>query len=167
MQNMGEEKVYLQVLKDSLREKQNIMNSLLEATTEQSTLLKSDSSREIICDAIMEKVSEKEELLKKLEYNNQGFEKIYQRLRPILIEEKETYHADIVILQEMIKKITDDSLKLEALERKNKEALDMFLKKERERLRDFRMVRQNSVQYYQHMANKHQIGQTYFLDHKQ
>ena len=167
MQNMGEEKVYLQVLKDSLREKQNIMNSLLEATTEQSTLLKSDSSREIMCDAIMEKVSEKGELLKQLEYNDQGFEKIYQRLRPILIEEKETYHADIVILQEMIKKITDDSLKLEALERKNKEALDMFLKKERERLRDFRMVRQNSVQYYQHMANKHQIGQTYFLDHKQ
>lgn len=164
---MGEEKVYLQVLKDSLIEKQSIMNDLIEATAEQSQLLRSDSSREMICDAVMEKVAEKEELLKKLEHNDKGFEKIYQRLRPILVKEKENYHSEIVILQEMIKKITDDSVKLEAMERKNKEELDIFLKRERERIRDFKMVRQNSVQYYQHMANKHQIGQTYFLDHKQ
>lgn len=164
---MGEEKVYLQVLKDSLIEKQNIMNGLIEATEEQSQILKSDFSREYIADEIMEKVSKKEELLKRLEHNDQGFEKIYQRLRPLLVNQKEAYHSEIVLLQEMIKKITDDSIKLEAMERKNKEAIDLFLKKERERMKNFKLVRENSKQYYQHMNNKHQIGQTYFLDHKQ
>ncbi len=164
---MGEEQVYIQVLKDSLMEKQKIINALIEATTEQSQVLKSDSSKEVICDVIMEKVSQKEELLKRLEHNDRGFEKVYRRLRQTFLDEKETYHSEIVILQEMIKKIADDSVKLEALERKNKEAVDLFLKKEHERMKNFKLVRENSKQYYQHMSNKHQIGQTYFVDHKQ
>lgn len=164
---MGEEKTYFQVLKDSLRKKQQILNALIKATTEQEQALKSDSSNEMIGDTMLEKIAEKEELLKELENTDQGFEKVYQRVKESLIENKEAYRMEITELQKMIKKITDDSVKLEAMERRNKERLDLFLKKERGKIRDFRMGQESSKQYYQHMANKHQIGQTYFMDHKQ
>lgn len=159
--------VYIQVLKDSLKEKQEIMNQLLDATIEQKQVLHSNSSRSMICDAILAKVDEKTELLKRLEFNDQGFEKVYQRVRKSLIDEKENYRADILVMNDMITKIVDDSVKLQALEMNNKEEIDIFLKNEKGKIKSFNMVRANSQAYYQHMANRHQLEQSYFWDSKQ
>lgn len=156
--------VYIQVMKESLKEKQEILKQLLDATIEQKQVLQSDSSKGIISDAIMAKVDEKAELLKKLEFNDRGFEKIYQRIRDELMEKKDMYQSDIIVMNDMIKKIVDDSMKLQALELKNKKEIDLFLKNEREKIKSFNLVRANSKAYYQHMANRHQAEQSYFLD---
>lgn len=158
--------VYIQVMKDSLKEKQEIMKQLLDATIEQKEVLHSDSSKAIICDAIMAKVDEKAELLKRLEFNDSGFEKVYRRVRDDLMREKDKYRTDIMVMDDMIKKIVDDSVKLQALEMNNKEQIDTFLKSEREKVKSFNLVRANSKAYYQHMANQHQPEQSYFLDSK-
>lgn len=155
--------VYIKILVDTLRKKKEILEFLTELTKEQEMLLKDSSFSMEQFEEAMEK---KGKLIDNLNQLDDGFEAFYKRLEDVLPVEKENHRTELLEAQELIGKITDMSARLQALEAKNKESFARRLTEQKQEIKSFKTSSQTAGKYYQHMANQHQEGQSYFLDKK-
>ena len=112
---------YLSVLEDSLKKKLQILDELATYTMEQQELLKAE---ELDYDAFDQLVEKKDPLVQMIMELDQGFETVYDRIKEQLIGHKERYVAQIRTLQDLISELTDKSVKLQAMEQRNKTAVE-------------------------------------------
>lgn len=154
---------YIKLLQDSLQKKKKILLHLTQLTKEQTVLF---NQKEKNTQRHEEVFDEKQQLIDELNRVDDGFEAIYKNISTILKSNKSLYETEIKTLQVLISEITDLGVNLQALEMKNKEKFNLFLKNQKEEIRHIREGSRMSGKYYQNMANQHQIGQTYFLDEK-
>lgn len=161
MDNTG---VYVTALLDSLKKKQQVLESLLALTKEQNELLKQD---EVDADRFEEIIDEKDGYIKEIVDLNNGFERVFANIGPSLQEQKEQYRSQIVQMQNLIRVVTDQGVALERLERENKEKFTMYLRKNREEIASFNKTNHMANTYHQNMANQHREWQSYFMDSKQ
>lgn len=154
--------VYVNVLEDSLSKKISLLNSILELTKEQETLLKAESFDEEAFRAVLEK---KQVYIDKLEELDNGFESIFERVKEELKDKKEQYKSNILRLQKQISVITELGVDIEALERRNKSALERVLSEEKNKIKGNRLGNQGAVSYYNQMVNMYG-NQSSFMDKK-
>lgn len=154
--------VYVNVLEDSLSKKTSLLNSILELTKEQETLLKAESFDEEAFRAVLEK---KQVYIDKLEELDNGFESIFERVKEELKDKKEQYKSNILRLQKQIAVITELGVDIEALERRNKSALERVLSQEKNKIKGNRLGNQGAVSYYNQMVNMYG-NQSSFMDKK-
>lgn len=112
-----------------------------------------------------ELIAKKDGLINQLNQLDDGFEKIYNHIREELLEYKNQYKSEIVIIQELIKQVTEKSMKLLTMEKQNKSKMDLFFLNKKSEIKNFKVSNQSVSNYYKNMANQHQ-GQSYFLDKK-
>lgn len=155
--------VYVSVLKSSLREKREVLQKLLEATQKQEQVLDSEEMEMDDFDSLMQ---EKEKLIQKMQELDRGFQRLFDKIGTSLKDNKQQYKQQILEMQDDIRAITDCSVKIQALEQKNKDKFTAFAAKKRKEIRDFRISNKTAASYYQNMANQHHEWQTYFLDKK-
>ena len=155
--------VYLNVLIDALRKKEELLNALIELTKEQESILAESSFSLDSFDSVM---NHKDEVINQLNQVENGFEAIYQRVEKELPAKKDQIKTEILEIQKLIRSVTDKSIVIQALESKNKEKLIMQLAGRRQEIRSFKATNHAADRYYQNMANQHQEGQSYFLDKK-
>lgn len=155
--------VYVTALEDSLQSKEQVLQNLLRLTEEQRLVLEQE---QVDADAFDNLLEEKEVYIKKLEELDQGFEKLFQRIGTAIKAEKERYKAQILRMQELIRKITECSMKIQMAEKQNRELFDAFMSGKRREIRDFKVSNKTAVSYYQNMANQHHEWQSYFMDKK-
>lgn len=159
----NENAVYVKILVDTLKKKKETLEILTELTKEQEQLLKAEHFSMEAFETAMDK---KEIVIQGLNQLDDGFEAFYKRLEMVIRTEKDTYREELMAAQKLIGEITDMSVRLQAMEARNKEKLAMEFANERQEIRQFKVSSQTAGKYYQNMANQHQTGQSYFMDRK-
>lgn len=155
--------VYVKILVDTLERKKEALEFLSVITKEQEGLLEAESFSMEAFEGTLEK---KEGLIQSLNQLEDGFEAFYKRLELILPKEKESHREELQRAQRLIGEITDLSVKLQAMEERNREKLTRVLMNQRQSIKSFKVSKKTAEKYYHNMANQHQEGQSYFLDKK-
>jgi hypothetical protein len=91
---------------------------------------------------------------------------LYEKVKDTLINDGKDYAPEIDQAKALIKTQTDMSVELQALEEKNRIKLSIHLSKGRQKGKDFRTSSRTAAAYYKNMSNRHQEGDSYFLDSK-
>lgn len=153
---------YLSILEESLRKKLQILDELTSYTMAQQDLLKAE---ELDYDAFDQLVEKKDPLVQMIMELDQGFETVYDRIKEQLLGHKELYAVQIRTLQNLISELTDKSVKLQAMEQRNKTAVEQQFRKSREKIRQGRQNKQAALNYYRNM-NHSDFVPPQFLDNK-
>lgn len=153
---------YLSILEESLRKKLQILDELTTYTTQQQELLKSEELDYATFDQLVEK---KDPLVQMIMELDQGFETVYDRIKEQLLGHKELYAVQIRTLQNLISELTDKSVKLQAMEQRNKTAVEQQFRKSREKIRQGRQNKQAALNYYKNMNHSDFVPPQY-LDNK-
>ena len=153
---------YLMIMVESLSKKIDILEKLLEYTKEQERLLEEE---EFSMEEFSGLLDKKGELIDVLNTMDQGFEQVYERMEEEIKGKKEEHAHEILLMQQRIKNITDLSIKLQELEYKNKEKIEVQFSKKRNEIKTFRQSKDNVNKYYRVMS-KTQVVDSAFLDKK-
>lgn len=154
--------VYIQLLIESLRKKKQTLMWLTNVTEQQEGIITAELFDEHL---FQETIKIKEEHIQNLIQLDDGFEKIYAGVQAELSEEKEKYKSEIIELKNLIAEITDMSVRLHALEKRNKLKLDFLFSEKRKNIRESRISSKTAVNYYKTMSKQHE-NQSIFYDKK-
>lgn len=160
--NDNNKKTYIQIIIESLNKKYKVLNELMQITSRQKAIVDADSFDE---DLFMETISLKQEQIDKLSELDRGFELVYDRIREDLKTNSKEYQSEITSLKELVTKITDLNIKLQALEKSNKPKLESRLANKRQSIKKSRLSNQTVTNYYKTMSGG-QEAQSYFYDKK-
>lgn len=160
--NNNYKKTYIQLLIDSLKKKYAILNELMTITLKQQDLINSESFDE---DEFMNTITLKEKQIKSLSEMDHGFELVYDRVREELKDNAFLYKSEITSLKELVTKVTDLSVSLQALEKRNKTGMEAIFAKKRKEIKKARLSNETVANYYKNMSGKHD-SQSYFYDKK-
>jgi hypothetical protein len=155
-------KAYIQLLIDTLEKKKKLLIWLMNVTEQQEAIAAAETFDEQLFN---ETIGIKEEHLKDLIRLDEGFEAIYSNVKDELIINKNDYKSQIVKLKELVSDVTDLSVKLQALEKRNKSKLDYLFSQKRKGIRDSRVSSKTAANYYKTMSKQHE-NQSLFYDKK-
>lgn len=159
----SEKVTYLNIMIDTLKKKEILLKNLKMITTKQAEILEGE---EFAADDFDNTIEEKQKSIDALLKLDDGFMDMYVKVKDTLISEGNDYIPEIEQAKTLIKKQTDMSVELQAMEEKNKVKLTMQLSKGRQKGKDFRTSSRTAAAYYKNMSNHHQDGDSYFLDSK-
>ena len=148
-----QENSYIQVLIQSLHQKVEALDSIIEKNQEQYEIL---SAEEADMDAFEKNIDEKSQYIDKIVFLDDGFEEIYTRVKEELDGNRAAY-------TEEIQKMKD--LKIQVQEQRNKELAGMQFSKARKKIRQVKAGNKAATQYYKNMQQMDAIPPQ-FLDKK-
>lgn len=154
---------YLNIMIDTLRKKEVLLEGLKSTTLRQNAILEQE---EFDADGFDSTIDEKQSKIDELLKLDEGFMELYNKVKDTLMSDGKDYAAEIERVKVYIKKQTDLSIELQALEEKNRIKLSVHLSKGRQKGKDFRTSSRTAAAYYKNMSNHHQDGDSYFLDRK-
>ena len=166
--NENETAVYIAALEDSLQKKAEVMTELLSLTRQQQQVLEQEDFRKDSAgmDEFDELVARKETLLTQIAELDRGFDSIFAKSGNALKTQKDRYRDRILQMQNAIRSITDDGVRIQGLEQRNRQVFLTKISGAKKEIRDFKVNNKTAATYYQNMANQHHAWQTYFLDQK-
>ncbi len=153
---------YINILTDTLNKKHLLLDKLLDITVLQEEYLNEPNFN---MENFDQTLIEKEELINQINQLDEGFEKIYTHIQEELSTRRLEHKDQIVILQGLIRKITDMSTKLQGNELRIRSKMEIFLGNKKGEIKNFKINNQTASRYYQNMRNQ-QTGESYFLDKK-
>ena len=153
---------YLTLLEESLLKKLQVMDEIEQYNTRQQELFQSE---EVDVDRFDEYVEEKGKLIEKLTALDNGFESLYAKVAKELEGNREMYKDQIKRLQELVTKVMDTSVAIQAQEARNKKLVEDFFRKEREGIRAGRQSSKAAYDYYKNM-NRSAVVLPQFMDSK-
>ena len=139
---------YLKVLIQSMNAKEECLNKLLEKTEAQTGILKEES---MDWDAFDRLIDEKAELIEELDRLDDGFQKVFDRIRDELDGRRAEFKEEIGTLQRQIRKVTEQSTSLMAAEQRNKDLVTSRAGKARQQIREGRANARAVTTYYNNM----------------
>lgn len=148
------------MMADILRKKETHLEELLALTKEQEQLLKAE---ELDDEAFSRTIEKKEVHIKKIQEFDSGFQSIYNRIEEELKQHRAEMKDDIQKLQQMIARVTELGVSLQALEQKNKMSMETRLQERKKGIKQFKVSRQTANHYYKSMVD---VQQGTFMDEK-
>lgn len=152
---------YLQVLEQSLHKKADVLSLIQEINQKQEQILKEEGSTEDFDVTI----DEKGKLIEELTKLDEGFETLYEHIKEQLSVNKEKYKNQIDKLQQLIIKVTEKSVAIQAQESRNKKLAKDYFTIGRKSLQRNRATSKAALDYYKNMSNS-QVSQPQFMDKK-
>ena len=159
----SEKLTYINIMIDTLKKKEVILKELKTTTIKQATILEQE---DFDADGFDATIDEKQKRIDELIRLDEGFMDLYEKIKDTLISEGKDYAPEIDQAKNLIKTQTAMSVELQALEEKNRVKLSIHLSKGRQKGKDFRTSSRTAAAYYKNMSNRHQEGDSYFLDSK-
>lgn len=157
-----QEKSYIQILIQSLHNKVEALDNIIQKNKEQFDIL---SVEEADMDAFEENVRAKSEFVDKIVFLDDGFEEVYARVKEELDANREAHAEEIKQMQELISEITERSMTVQAQEQRNKELAGQQFSKARKKLRSVKAGNKVAAQYYTNMQQLNVIDPQ-FMDRK-
>lgn len=142
-------KQYVTVLEESLEKKLRVLEEIYRICQQQEEAL---AKEDVDLDDFDRYVESKDICIEKLDKLDEGFEILYERVSQELVDKKEAYAKQIKHMQELITKIMDRSTSIQALEERNKKAIENALSKERKELRQGKRSLNAAMSYYRNMS---------------
>lgn len=162
MEQKEQIEVQLDMLEKCLACKLEILQKIYAATREQEAILDTDPFLEETFAATLER---KEGMITLLRKYDQGFEQIFDKIKEPVTAQKEKYRERIQKMQQLIAAVTDQGVKIQALEQQNKLKLDLYLNGRKQEIKKFHVSSRTVSNYYKTMSAARQ-GEAYFMDKK-
>lgn len=153
---------YLTLLEESLRRKLQVMDEIQKYNLRQQEIFQAE---DVDMDRFDEYVEEKGSLIEKLTALDNGFEKLYANVAEELKDNRGQYAEQIRTLQELVTKVTDTSVAIQAQEARNKKLLEDFFVKKRKDLHMNRKTSKAAIDYYRNMSRS-AVMMPQFMDSK-
>lgn len=153
---------YLQIMTESLEKKEHVLDEIVKLSEEQENIL---AVPNLDPDDFQKYVNKKAEWIDQLELLDEGFEGLYEKVKDILSGDKSLYAVEIRQMQELIKRITDKSVKIQAIEARNKRLTEQKFGTVRKQVREVRNSQKIVQQYYKNMV-RNAGNEPYFVDNK-
>lgn len=153
---------YLTILIESLQKKSKVLDEISAYNERQSQLFKSGDASLETFDSLVE---EKGKLIEALVKLDEGFETLYDRIAEEVATNKDLYADQIKQLQELIKKVTDQSVAIQAQEARNKEFVESYFRKQKQQLKSKKQSSVAAINYYKNMSRTSVVSPQ-FLDSK-
>ncbi len=167
MGNVVKTESYLEMMKDSLDKKIELLKQIQEKNKEQYNILSVQlKDNEVDQEAFDKIVEEKSGIADELDVLNDGFTSLFDNLKNEINDNKERYKDQIIHMQGQIRDIMDLTNTIELQEHANKELADTFFSNERKKLKGVRNSSRASMNYYQNM-NRSKVEESMFMDEKQ
>ena len=141
----------LRLLKEAERLDEEMMNLMLEENPDLEKLEKN--------------LAEKGKIVGDLDALDDGFEAVYGKIRDELAEHKELYREEIRKLKEQISDITEETVKIRAMEERNRAAVEKFFADRKKKLREGKSSVKIANAYAMSMRRVNQVD-SFFVDKK-
>lgn len=159
---MGENQRYVGILLDTLEKKQGVLRDILLLTQDQEQVCKqADYDEERMSDLI----NKKEVQIAKLNELDDGFDRVYSRVRLEVRDHKEEYKDDILKMQEYIRTCTDLGNAIMVLEDRNRGRIEQFFMGKKSEYKMSRAKTAVASNYLKTMNNT-KVMSAYFVDKK-
>lgn len=156
------EQTYVDIMLQSLNKKIQVLDKIIETNQVQKEQLE-DAGATV--EAFDKTVEEKSALIRQLEQLDSGFDKLYERVKEALKEDKSAYADKISLMQDAIRRITEKSMEIQAQEARNKELMTKKFAFVKETAKTLRANKKAVSQYYQNMMQLNYVDPQ-FLDNK-
>lgn len=153
---------YMTILQETLEKKQTVLQAILEACKRQGELAEQEEFDPDMFNSIMD---QKDALLTQLTQLDEGFEKTYEGVRSELNQNRSQYAEQIRNMQNLIRKVTDLGVEIQALEERNRSKLEVRFAGQKKEMRQVKTSNKAASTYYKAMANP-QNTDSYFMDQK-
>lgn len=163
MDNGSPNSVYVGMMEDALRRKKEILVFLYEKTKEQELLLKDDEMDEEKFRATIDEKGEKIDDLAKID---EGFDTLYKYVEKEITANRMAYKQQIQNMQKLIGEVSELGIQIQALEHQNSGHFKVYLAKQKNLIREFRVNNKTASSYYQNMSNTHKAEQSYFFNER-
>lgn len=154
---------YLSILEESLNKKLQIMEKIQEYNLCQQEIFQ---GQDVKLEEFDEYVDKKSELIDELTALDNNFETLYQNVSRELQDNREKYAVQIKRLQELVAKVTEESVTIQAQEARNKKAVEDYFRKERTGIAQSRKSSKAVYDYYRRMNQSGTLSSR-FMDSKQ
>ncbi len=153
---------YLAILIDSLQKKSKLLDGISAENERQYQAIRGE---EINYDLLDETINRKEEYIGELDRLDQGFQKVYDRVKETIQQEKLMHKDQIVLLQSLVREVTDKGLRVEREEKRNHTAFTNAAVLVRKKSRSVQTAQRVATGYYTTM-NKLNVVDSQFMDQK-
>lgn len=148
------QETYIDIMIQSLEKKIQVLDTIIVCDDIQKEQLENPDLTTNEFDEIVEK---KSDLIEQLNQLDSGFEKLYERVKEELQGNKEKHAPKIKRMQELIRDITDKSVRIQAQEAKNKELMTQKFTGIKERSKKARVNYKAASQYYKNMMQSNVV----------
>lgn len=152
----------LQILQDSLEKKIDLLADIEEKSKEQEAIIKKEN---FTFQEMDENMDAKSKLIEELSLLDNGFETLYEKIREELLENKDQYRVQIEEIQNLIVEVTARGASIEAIEARNKAAIEAYFSREKKELQKRKNVSSVARSYYQTAKQMKNVAPQ-FLDTK-
>ena len=153
---------YIYIMLQSLQKKRKVLDSIIQINKRQKEELENPS---LDPDDFDKTVEEKSELIERLELLDNGFEKLYEKVREELQVNKEEHRDEILQMQNDIRLLTEKSMEIQAQEARNKQLMEQKFASVKKQVKEIRSSQKVVNQYYKNMMKKG-YAEPQFLDNK-
>lgn len=153
---------YINILKDALNNKLNLLDEILDETYIQEKCLLLE---EVDIDGFNDAILRKESLISYLYKLDEGFDVVFERVGNIIKDNRYIYHEEIIQLQQLIRQIIEMSTLVEGKEKSNKEKLEHYLSSKKREVKNFKVSNYTVNNYYKSMSEGYH-GESFFIDKK-
>lgn len=153
---------YLTLLEESLQKKLQVMDRIQAYNLKQQEIFRAE---EVDISKFDDYVAEKGELIEQVTALDKGFESLYRKVAKELEGNRELYADQIRRLQELVTKVTEQSVAIQAQEARNKKLVEDFFRREKEGIRKGRQTSKAAYDYYKNMSRS-AVVMPQFMDSK-
>lgn len=139
---------YLSILEESLRKKLTVLDKIQEYNEQQYESFSAENVDMAGFDAAIE---EKGKLIEELTKLDEGFETLYANIAEQLQKEKAKHASQIKVLQDLIRRVTEKSVSVQAQEARNKALIESYFAKEKKQIREGRVNSKAAYGYYRNL----------------
>jgi len=159
---MAEQNNYIMVMLESLQKKELLLETLSAKCDAQSDIV---SQKDVKWSDFDNNIAEKQSMIDELMQLDEGFEKVYERVKPEIYENKAQYYSEIAKMQELITRITDLSVHIQAKEERNRKLVEKSILLLRQDIKKSRTSVKAASDYYKSMSKVNYIDPQ-FMDRK-
>lgn len=142
------EQTYVDIMIQSLKKKRKVLQEIRRVNLLQQEVLENEKADAEDFDATVEA---KAACIEQLEQLDSGFDKLFERVREELQQNKESYANQIKTMQTYIRQITDMSMEIQAQEARNRELMTRKFTNVRQKAKTVRTNSKAASQYYKNM----------------
>ncbi len=156
------EENYIAILIQSLEKKISVLEEISRENKRQREVLQ---EADLDPDAFQATADRKEQLIEQVGFLDDGFEKMYARVKDALQEEKQAYKQEITQLKELIVKVTELTMTVQKEEWDNRNLAEQQFSNSKKKVRQMKDTKRVARQYYKNMAKLNYVDPQ-FMDKK-
>lgn len=154
---------YVDIMLQSLKKKVTVLNQIIELNRQQKILLDDPN---LPPESLEQNLSDKDQMIRKLNELDEGFEDLYNRVKDELQAQRAQYVSQISQMQDLIKEITEKSAMIQTQELRNKEKAMQKFSGIREQVKGVRNSQKVVKQYYQNMMKQNSYSGASVVDNR-